>query len=313
MLPDFNRLRVFYHVYAQRSVVSAARELSVTQSAVSQQLQKLESEMGAPLFTRLHKRLIPTLAGERLYGLVQPFVTRLADGVQDIRRGRSGVFGLLRVGAPVEFGKRYLPGLFAAFRREHPDVRFSLVLGHPTELLPKLTDGRLDLAFTDLFGGGRDLPREAALYSIESVMRETLILVCSRRYYRKHVRGEHTYPCLAGVDYLCYDEQAPAVKGWFKHHFRRIPPTLNVVLSVESVQGIVAGLAHDMGLGIVPSHFVAAELKRHRFVKIATRRKALTNRISLVQLLDKVPGPAEKAFVQYARGAMQKADAEGAT
>jgi len=45
-------------------------------------------------------------------------------------------------------------------------------------------------------------------------------------------------------------------------------------------------------------------------VEIATRKKALTNCISLVQLQDKVPGPAEKAFVQYARAAMQKADAE---
>jgi len=188
-------------------------------------------------------------------------------------------------------------------------VRFSLALGHPSELLPGLKDGGLDLAFTDVFSGGRDLPREAALFSIEPLMEEALVLVCSRGYYRKHIKGEHTYQCLAELDYLSYDGQAPAVKSWFRHHFRRSPSTLNVVLSVESVQGVVAGLTHGMGLGVVPSHFVAAELKRRRFVEIETRKRALTNCISLVQLLDKVPSPAEKAFVQYARAAMQGDDA----
>ena len=57
MLPDFNRLKVFYHIYRTGSVVAAADELCLTQSGVSQHLQKLENEIGMPLFTRLHKNL----------------------------------------------------------------------------------------------------------------------------------------------------------------------------------------------------------------------------------------------------------------
>ncbi|MBU8911935.1 MAG: LysR family transcriptional regulator, partial [Desulfobacterales bacterium] len=51
MLPDFNRLKVFYYIFAQKSVVSAARELNITASAVSQTLNKLESELNVLLFT----------------------------------------------------------------------------------------------------------------------------------------------------------------------------------------------------------------------------------------------------------------------
>ena len=75
MLRNLDRLKVFYHVFARGSVISAAKNLNVSQSAVSQSLQKLESEIKSPLFTRLHKQLVPTAAGERLFAIVKPFIS----------------------------------------------------------------------------------------------------------------------------------------------------------------------------------------------------------------------------------------------
>ena len=67
MLPDFNRLRVFFHVHQARSVGAAAAALHVTQSAVSQSLAKLEAELGAQLFVRRHRAIVATAAGEALF------------------------------------------------------------------------------------------------------------------------------------------------------------------------------------------------------------------------------------------------------
>ena len=65
MIQNLERLKVFYYVFSEKSVVAASKTLHVSQSAVSQALQKLESEIKCPLFTRLHKRLVPTVAGDR--------------------------------------------------------------------------------------------------------------------------------------------------------------------------------------------------------------------------------------------------------
>jgi len=86
MQPDFNRLRVFYFIYRQKSVAGAAKRLHVTQSAVSQHLQKLERELKVQLFIRLHKRLVPTAAADQLYRTLQPFVDDLDDVVHDLYR-----------------------------------------------------------------------------------------------------------------------------------------------------------------------------------------------------------------------------------
>ena len=56
MLENLDRLKVFYHVFTQGSVVAAAEALHVSQSAVSQTIHKLEREVNSPLFIRLHKQ-----------------------------------------------------------------------------------------------------------------------------------------------------------------------------------------------------------------------------------------------------------------
>ena len=104
MLPDFNRLRVFFHVHRAGSVSAAAAELHVTQSAVSQSLAKLEDELGVQLFVRRHRRLVPTPAAATLDGVVTPFVEALHEGLAQIHQARYVLSGQLRIGAPVEFG-----------------------------------------------------------------------------------------------------------------------------------------------------------------------------------------------------------------
>lgn len=301
MLPDFNRLRVFFHVMRAGSVSAAAGELHVTQSAVSQSLAKLEAELGVQLFVRRHRRLSPTPAGTRLFAVVEPFVGALEGGVVEIHRAQHELAGVLRLGAPTELGTHRLPPLLAAFRREHPGVGFELVLGHPSQVLPRLEEGHLDLAFVDVFEGPGASMRRAGLEVVE-VMEEQLLLVGSRCYEAEHLRGSRALRTLGAASFVAYHPAAPAIRGWFRHNLGRVPPRLDVALAVESVQAVITAVREGMGLGVVPSHTVAAELSGGSLVAITTRRRAMVSRVSLVRMLDKVPSRAEKALVRALRG-----------
>jgi len=287
MLPDLNRLKVFYHIFSQKSVASAAMELHITQSAVSQHLQKLESEMKTQLFIRLHKRLVPTPAAEKLNEIIKPFISQLEQGIQNIQLAREGPFGLLRIGAPVEFGKRYLPRIFASFRRKYPDVSCDLRLGHPTILLPMLAEGLIDFAFADIF------------YSIEPFINEELILVCSKAYYERDLEKDVSFKNLVKAKFVSYQKEYPAIKSWFKHHFKKISLRLDIVFTVENVEGVIEGVKHHLGLAVVPFHLVRDEIDQGEFIHIKKASKEIVNRISLVQLQDKIPSITEKIFLEY--------------
>ncbi len=300
MLPDFNRLRVFFHVHRASGVSAAAAELHVTQSAVSQSLAKLEHELGTQLFVRRHRKLVPTPAGVRLFEIIAPFIDALDGGLAEIHRAQHELSGVLRVGAPVEFGAHRLPSVLAAFRRANPGVSFELTLGHPSEVLPRLDEGRLDLAFVDVFEA-TPAARTAGLEVLE-VLEEQLVLVAERAYEALVLAGSRAFGRLSAASFVEYQPAAPALRGWFRHHFGRVPPRLELALVVESVQAVIAGVREGMGLGVVPSHTVASELAAGTLVVVATRKRPIVSRVSLVRVLDKVPSRTEKAFVRALKG-----------
>ena len=75
MLPDFNRLKIFYYIYSTKSISDAANSLHLTQSCISQHLKKLEYEVRIPLFTRLNRKLVPTAAGDKLFSVIFLFLS----------------------------------------------------------------------------------------------------------------------------------------------------------------------------------------------------------------------------------------------
>lgn len=299
MLPDFNRLKVFYHIFKHQSVVQAARELHVTQSAISQTLNKLEEEIQQSLFTRVHKKLVPTPAGIRLYQSMEPFIENLKAQLEVIRHSISVPSGLLRIGAPVEFGEKYLVPACARFRETYSQVSFQLEFGHPDRLLPGIKSGDLDFALADIFSRQGEYSRDKAILDIQSIFVEELVLACSQEYYDRQLKGRQQFKSLTKSDYISYQLHAPAIKDWFRHHYKKTSAQLKTSLTVESVRGVISGIRQHLGLGIVPSHLINREIEQGSMVVIRTSARELINQISLVRLLDKVPSLTEKEFLTF--------------
>ncbi len=166
----FKPLRAFCQTVRLGSVSRASEALFVSQPAVSLQLQALERELGAVLFERSGRRLVPTREGQLLYEMAQPLVESL-DGLEarfsDKLRGLDA--GELTVAANSSTILYLLPKIVEEFRRHHPDVRLVLqdaISADGTELL------RSDAA--DLVVGSMlDVPGDlsyAPVYHFEQVL-----------------------------------------------------------------------------------------------------------------------------------------------
>ena len=299
MLQSMDRLKVFYYVFSKGSVISAAKTLNVSQSAVSQSIQKLESEIKYPLFTRLHKQLVPTAAGERLFSITQPFMTDLDTCLKTLDQAKDQPFGELRIGAPVEFGKAYLPAIVAAFREQYPAVTFYIKLGDQNTLLPILRKGRIDFALVDVFETQNQYLGNLDIYHFLPVAEEEIILACSKQYYNNEVKKDHSFKHLLNQNFITYRQDAQVIKSWFKHHFGKSNFNLQAVLTVDSHQAIISAIQHDLGMGIVASHIVSKEIEKGQIVGIKTSKPDIKNLISLTQLQDKIPTLTEKIFEKF--------------
>jgi len=299
MLPDFNRLKAFYYIFAQKSVVGAARELNITASAVSQALNKLECELNVLLFTRLHKKLVPTSAGDQLFEILQPFISDLEAGIKQMRLAKQVPSGLIRIGSPIEFGKSYFPRLFASFRKKYPGVVFTMKLADPARIFPMIKTGELDFGLVDIFLTQDRVSGDFGIYSIEPLIDEEVIMACSNRYYEREIKGDHSFENLSSKEFISYQKSSLTLKNWFKHHFNKFSTGLNRVLTVDSHQAVITGIKTQLGMGVIASHIVSRDIKRGKIIPIKTAKRDVINNISLVQLQDKVPSLTEKVFINF--------------
>jgi DNA-binding transcriptional LysR family regulator len=299
MLPDFNRLKGFYYVFRGGGVAAAAKELHVTQSAVSQNLQKLEEELNEKLFIRIHKRLVPTRQGEALFSVIEPFVSNLEEQIETLKSEQTMPGGEFRIGAPVEFGEIYLIQACAEFRKQYTNVRFYLEFGHPDRLLPMISRGELDIAYADIFSRSGEYARELELFDLKPVFSEKLILFGSKAYIKQKKLNQPDFKQLISCDYIAYQRHTPAIRSWFRHHFNKTSINIKPVLTVESVKGVISGLKNNLGLGIVPSHLIQKEIDGGEILPISIKSKELVNHISLIRLLDKIPSLTEKKFLHH--------------
>lgn len=308
MLPDLNRLKVFYFIFAFKSIALAAKELHITASAVSQTLSKLEAELTVLLFTRLHRKLIPTSAGKALFHMVAPFIRDLEAGIGKIIQSKQVPSGMLRIGAPIEFGKSYFPGLFAAFRRIYPEVVFTMKLGDPSETFSMISNGELDFGLVDMFFVRDRDALDLGIYSSEPLVEERVILACSKTYYDREIKGDHSFKNLVSKEFISYQKTSLTLRTWFKYHFNRFSIDLNRVMTVDSHQAVINGILNHVGMGIVAAHIVGKPIDKGQIIPVATQKKDVINKISLVQLQNKVPSLTEKTFIRFLTSDIKASD-----
>lgn len=299
MLPDLNRLSLFCRIYRTGSVVAAAKQLHLTQPAVSQQLAKLEAELKVALFIRLHKKLVPTAAGERLFKLCAPLFQQLENGLPTIREPLVRPSGLLRIGAPREFGKEFLPRFCKQFRDRYPDVSFRLRFKEAVPLLDMLRSGILDFALVDVYFQPGELPGFPDIFSIDPLLREQMVLVCSADYFSMHLQQEDGWEALRRQNYVTDEDDPSILDLWFRHHYDRVPESLNIVMTFDTHEALISGIKLGMGLGVATAHLIWEEIQRGEVVVLAGQRETMVNMISLVQLQDKVPTLTEKTFRDF--------------
>lgn len=143
-----NALRVFDASARHLSFTRAADELAVTPAAVGQQIRALEDVLGVVLFRRTSKGLELTKEGESgLEGLRTGFLY-LEESVRAMQAGQSSQ--VYTIAAPRDFFAAWLAPRLAAFRAEHPDVRYVLVEDEGAEF----TEANLDFAVRWVEGPG---------------------------------------------------------------------------------------------------------------------------------------------------------------
>jgi LysR family cyn operon transcriptional activator len=259
--PDLPFLGTFVRVYETGSITTAARRLHRTQPTVSYQLQRLEEALGAPLFERRSARLFPTALADRLFRFLGGFARDVHSVLSGVEEDRP-----LEVAAVAGFGRYVLfPVVLESAR-----LRKGLTLRFPTAegIFQRVLEGQVDVGFSYQ-------PTVHPRLTLEPVYEERLVLAAGPGWARR-LREQSGFQ---DVPVVTYDEGDYVVGRWLGHHFGRRQPRWHSVAHFEELEEVLALVARDEGVAVVPDFCLGAGRRVHM---VDWGKPALTNSIYAV-------------------------------
>ena len=273
-------LRSFIAIIDTGSFTRAGERVHLTQSTISQQIRRLEQQLGCPLLDRSGRQVVATAEGEKLLGLARRILALLAQAEEQVSEGSIS----LSLGVPEDFAAGAITPVLAAFARDYPEVRLEVQSGLSHEIWQRFEAGELDLALVKQARG-----QGAPLAS----WREPLVWVDSRDW---PARERDPLPLVVFPSEGLYRRQVTEALDGLGRRWR----IAYVSASLASLQGAVSA---GIGVSLLPKRLMPADqLALTQWPKVAPVELALhagvggsepLTRLSsaLIALCDEVMGP----------------------
>jgi DNA-binding transcriptional LysR family regulator len=245
---ELRHLRYFVKVAEELNFSRAAERLNIAQPPLSQQIQRLERELGVPLFLRTKRRVALSDAGSAILDDARRTVA-LADEVADIaRRTALGEVGILRLGFSSAALYTMLPAVLRAFRSQFPRAVLNLMELSTEEQVRRLASGALDAGIVRL-----PIENVSKSLTTRSILRESLA-VAMPRDHRLAKRPAVPIRALAPERFVVFPRHvAPGLYDQIMSlcssgGFRPI-----VAQEAAEIPTIISLVAAGLGIAIVPS------------------------------------------------------------
>lgn len=306
-LPSIALLSAFEAVARTGSVTAAARELSLTQGAVSRQIKLLEAQLGTPLFARERQTVRPTPAGEAYARDIRDALRRISAASLNLRANPFG--GTLNLAILPTFGTRWLAPRLPDFLARHPGISVNL----STRLVA--FDFRLDTMDAAIHFGTADWGGAEHL----TLMAEDVLPMASPDFAARHFGAERSLPRGAGgiaedaaalvrLPLLHLTSRPDAWERWFAA--RGIAAEGVTGMLLDQFATISAAAMSGLGVALLPTFLVAEEMRRGELVPLSAKAFRPAERYHLVWPPERAAYPPLAAFRAWI-ASVSSADAEG--
>jgi LysR family transcriptional regulator, hydrogen peroxide-inducible genes activator len=243
---ELHQLRYFCAIADTGSFSRAAQQTHVSQPSLSQQIGKLEDELGTRLFDRLGRSVRLTEMGKTFLPRARAVLRDLESARNDIVDQKTSIMGLIPVGVIPTIAPYFLPSILSSFSRKWPEAHITVTEEITPLLLEKLRAGVVDVAVVAL-------PLQGRSHEFESfpLMTEKLFAVLPKRHQLSNRRelslGElHSEPFLLLRDGHCF--RATAVEACKR---ARLNP--QIVFESGQFSSIVSMVCAGLGVSVVPA------------------------------------------------------------
>ncbi|MGH7997620.1 MAG: LysR family transcriptional regulator [Opitutaceae bacterium] len=283
---DLYELTLFHLVARQRSFTKAAELAGLTQSAVTRQVQGIESALGLDLFERTTRSVRLTPAGQALWRESGRLLGEVDQTLALLREEFGGAKKMIRVGVSRSVGLAYLPGFFHANLRRLPQVGYRVAYQASEEIISALETNELDV------GVFAPPPRMPATVRVTHRFNDTFTLIASppaaADFEANAATPAKRAAWLNRQDWLLIDERTNTgrrLQSWLRRQGCRVEPAMQL----DSFDLIANLVALGMGASAAPIRALALYHSRRALRRIAWPDRFVRELVVAVRRHRKLP------------------------
>lgn len=260
MQENLSLYHIFYIVGRTGNISQAARELYISQPAISRAIQKLEENLDTTLFKRSSRGVALTPDGKALFEKVKDAFALLEEGEDAVLHNKSRDIPKLRLGASSTLSKYVLLSHLKSYIALYPHVRITISCQSTYQTLRLLDEGKIDLGLI-----GR--PKKLQGFHFQPLLRINDTFVAAKQYLKNQAALYPQEPLIQTATFMMLDEEnitRQLVNASLKEH----QVELSHILEVTSMDLLIQFAEIGLGIACVIREFVEKELKAGTFVEV---------------------------------------------
>jgi len=285
----FRQLKVFEAVARHLNYTNAAKELHLSQPAVSMQVKQLEEQASTPLIEKLGKKLYLTEVGLEMQNYARSTMQQLLDLEETIAQMKSMKRGHLKL-AVASTANHFVIRLLASFAKVYPKISISLDVTNRSSLLELLEKNECDLVIMGSPPEGHNLQSEPFL--------ENPLVVVSNPHHFLADKAYVTLQELAKEDFVVR-EQGSGTRSAAKRFFTEHNIDFKTKMDMSNNRAIKHAAEEGLGLAIVSVHTLEIELKAKTLKILNVEGFPIFRNWYVVQREGKRLSPIAKVFNDY--------------
>ena len=289
---NFNQLRIFYSVAKNNSVTLAAKELLLTQPAVSIQIHLLEDDYGVKLFNRSGKGISTTEEGNLLFSYAEKILNLSYETDEALRQIKSLERGKVKIGSGRTIGAYYLPQLFESFTLKYPNIGIQMDIGSSHDVIEGILSFRNDIGFigTDYFN---------KYLRIIPFTKDRLVLIIPPDHELTH-KKVISFNDLSGQK-MIMREKGSGTRELIENELMKRKVSTETIMALGSNEAIKYAVEAGLGISIISNNVIKREKDqgRVRILHFSNNQDIIMN-IYIIYHKDKYLSDLLKTFLRVA-------------
>lgn len=282
--------RIFYETARFRSFSTAAQHLYISQSAISQCIQQLESDLDVQLFIRTRKGISLTNEGKILFSKVESAIASLEQGEKQLDRLRQLESGEIRIAAGDTITTHFLLKHLEDYHATYPDIRIEMANSYSSQMLALVKEGKADLAFVNM-------PMEDDELVFEPCLEINDVFVCGPDFEKNN---SYSWEEVAELPLILIEKNASS-RHFLENNFAERNISLNPQIEVAVHDLLIRFASIHLGISCVIEQFSSDELEKGVIQKLNLNPPLPKRSIGCAYLKNAPLSYAARAFLDMIR------------